>query len=125
MQTTNVNFQQMAGDSQRRMMSDGAVSEAYEFLTDVFQDFVLVFQNLKFTKGKRRMLLYLIIKAEGDLFQELRDYDRALKAYKALQSYCEIWQLKEPLVATIEQIGLCYRLMRIHKVAADCFKKEL
>ena len=64
------------------MMSDSAVSEAYEFITDVFQDFVLVFQNLKFTKGKRRMLLYLIIKAEGDLFQELRDYDRALKCLK-------------------------------------------
>jgi hypothetical protein len=65
------------------------------------------------------------LKTEGDLFQELRDFDRSIKAYKTLQTFCEIWQLKEPLINTTEQIGLCYRLMRIHGVAADCYKKQL
>jgi hypothetical protein len=115
----------MTGDNQRRLLSEEAIADAWDFIAEVFQNFVLTFQNLKFTKGKRRLLLFLIVKAEGDIFQELRDYDRAIKAYKVLQSYCEIWQLSIPLMQTIEQIGLCYRLMRIHRVASDCYKKEL
>jgi tetratricopeptide (TPR) repeat protein len=86
---------------------------------------VLIFQNLIFTKGKRRILLFVVLKAEGDIFQELRDFDKAIKSYKALATYCEIWQLKEPHLHLMEQIALCYRLMRVHGVAVDFFKKEL
>jgi hypothetical protein len=44
------------------------------------------------------MLLFLIIKAEADIFQELREYDRAIKAYKALLTYCELWKFKEAII---------------------------
>lgn len=71
------------------------------------------------------MLLFLIIKAEADIFQELREYDRAIKAYKALLTYCELWKFKEAIINLNEQIGMCYRLMRLHNVAVDCFKMEL
>lgn len=68
------------------------------------------------------MLLFLVIKLEADIFQELREYDRAIKAYKALLTYCELWKFKEPIINLNEQIGMCYRLMRLHNAAVDCFK---
>lgn len=58
----------MQENNQRRMLVQEAQKDAWEFLTDIFQDFVLIFQNLAFTKGKRRLLLYIILKTEGDLF---------------------------------------------------------
>ena len=66
-----------------------------------------------------------MLKAQGDIFQELREYDKAIKAYKSLKNYCDIWLLKYPAMMTCEQIAMCYRLMRMHSQAVDFFKKQL
>jgi len=71
-------------ESQKRAICEQTIRDTWDFIVDIFQDFVLIFQNLQFTKGKRRMLLFLVLKTEGDIFQELRDFDKAIKAYKAL-----------------------------------------
>ena len=118
-------WNQTSSNNQYRDLDEEIKREAWEQIVDMFQDFVLCFTTLAFTKGKRRMLLYLIIKTEGDIFQELRDYDRAIKAYKALLSYCELWKLATPIIHTLEQIGLCYRLNRLHSAAVDYFKMAL
>ena len=91
----------------------------------MFQDFVLEFNRTPFTDGKKKLLLFTVLKAEGDIFQELREYDRAIKAYKSLKNFCDIWQLKYPAMMLCEQLGMCYRLMRMHLVAVDFFKKQL
>ena len=78
---------------------------------------------MKFTAGKRKLMLFCVLKAQGDIFQELREYDKAIRAYKSLKNYCDIWLLKYPSMMTCEQIGICYRLMRMHCVAVDFFKK--
>ena len=96
-----------------------------ETLVNLFQDFVLEFNRLYFTKGKRKLLLYTVLKAEGDIFQELREYDKAIRAYKSLKNFCDIWQMKFLAMMMCEQIGLCYRLMRMHRLAVDFFKKQL
>ena len=70
-------------------------------------------------------MLFCVLKAQGDIFQELREYDKAIRAYKSLKNYCDIWLLKYPAMMTCEQIGICYRLMRMHGVAVDFFKKQL
>ena len=85
-----------------------------ETLVNLFQDFVLEYNRVSFTNGKRKLLLFTVLKAEGDIFQELREYDKAIRAYKSLKNYCDIWTLKYPAMMTCEQIGLCYRLMRMH-----------
>ena len=73
-----------------------------ESLMNMFQDFVLEFNRSDFTKGKRKLLLFTVLKAEGDIFQELREYDRAIRAYKALKNYCDIWELKYPAMMLCE-----------------------
>jgi hypothetical protein len=50
------------------MLCEDAFQTGWDFLAVVFQRFTLTFQNLDFTKGKRRFLLFLISKAEGDIF---------------------------------------------------------
>ena len=59
------------------------------------------------------------------IFQELREYDRAIRAYKSLKNFCDIWGLRYPAMIICEQIGHCYRQMRMHATACDFFKKQL
>jgi hypothetical protein len=35
------------------------------------------------------MILYIVLKAEGDIFCEFEEYDMAIKAYKRLKDMCE------------------------------------
>lgn len=86
---------------------------------------MLEFNKTKFTDGKRKLLLFIVLKTEGVIFQELREYDKAIRAYKSLKNYCDIWGLKYPGMMMCVQIGMCYRLMRMHAVAVDFFKKQL
>ena len=44
---------------------------------------------------KNKMLFYCILKTEGDIFIELRDFHRAIQAYKSLKNYCKVWELLE------------------------------
>ena len=87
----------------------------------MFQDFVLEFNKIKFTNGRRKLLLFIVLKTEGTIFQELREYDRAIRAYKSLKNFCDIWNLKYPGMKVCEQLGFCYRAMRMHAVAVDFF----
>ena len=91
----------------------------------MFQDFVLEFNKTKFTNGKRKLLLFIVLKTEGDIFQELREYDRAIRAYKSIKNFCDIWGLKYPAMMMCEQIGFCYRLMRMHSVAVETAPDEV
>ena len=108
----------------RRLETD-INNNAHNLLVNMFQDFVLEFNRIPFTDGRKKMLLFTVLKAEGDIFQELREYDRAIRAYKSLKNFCDIWQLKYPSMMVAEQIGMSYRLMRMHSVAVDYFKKQL
>ena len=89
----------------------------------MYQDFVLEFNRTEFTSGKKKLLLFTVLKVEADIFQELREYDRSIRAYKSLKNFCDLWKLKYPAMMVCEQIGMCYRLMRMHAAAVDYFKK--
>jgi len=56
---------------------------------------------------------------------ELNDYDKAIKAYKALRNYCRVWGLMQQEMWMAEQIGMCYRMLRFHELASDYFKFQL
>ena len=55
------------------------------------------------------LLLYGVLKTEGDIFVELNQFDLAIKAYKTLKDYCDNWGGMIPLKMKIyEQISVCF-----------------
>jgi len=107
---------------QSRKEEEAAFTEHLDIIVDAFANFVSENDSNDFTEG-HKILLFTILKAEGDLFQELREFDRAIKAYKALKNYCDQWNLQSCRLKVYEQIGMCYRTMRLHSAAVDYFKK--
>ena len=53
------------------------------FVHEYVEDKSLVFRN--------KMIFYCILKTEADIFIELRDFNRAIQAFKALRNYCKHW----------------------------------
>lgn len=86
---------------------------------------MLEFNRTGLTHGSRKLLLFTVLKTEGLIFQELREYDRAIRAYKSLKNFCDLWGFRYPAMMMCQQIGVCYRLMRMHQVAVGFFKKQL
>ena len=56
---------------------------------------------------------------------ELRDYHKAIQAYKQLRNYCKLWNMLEQEMWISEQIGMAYRTMRSHEIAIDYFKLQM
>lgn len=50
--------------------------------------FVYRFEDKKIHK----LVFYLVIRAEGDILHELKEYNYAIKAYKSLKNFCKRWQ---------------------------------
>ena len=73
----------------------------------------------------KKMIFYCILKTEGDIMIELRDYLRAIQAYKLLRHYCKKWELMQQEMWISEQIGMAYRIIRSHESAIDYFKVQL
>ena len=87
------------------------------------------------------------MKAEGDLFIELEDFNKAIKVFKALKNLCRKWQAEaqpglagtgvestsmvgtgmfyEHIMSLYSQIGYLYAQCQMYKAAADYFKKQL
>jgi len=80
-------------NDQYKLLDAEIQKEAFNMLVDMFQDFVLAFNRTRFVKGKRKLLLFTVLKCEGEVFQEMREYDRAIKAYKSLKNFCDMWEL--------------------------------
>jgi hypothetical protein len=56
-----------------------------------------------------QILLYGVLKTEGDILVELNQFDLAIKAYKTLKDYCENWGGMVSLKMKIyEQISVCF-----------------
>lgn len=70
-------------------------------------------------------VVYVVIKAEGDILMELRSIQYAIVTYKELKNFCEDKRIYAEKMATYAQLGYCYRLVRYHAVAVDYFKKQL
>ena len=62
-------------------------------IVELFHKFISDYDQDKSTVG-RKMLLFVILKSAGDLFQQLCHFDRAIKVYKILKNYCDQWDLK-------------------------------
>lgn len=71
---------------------------------------------------QNKMLFYSILKTEGDIFIEMRDFERAIQAYKCLKNYCKKWDMIEQEMWICEQIGFAYRMVKYHELAIDFFK---
>ena len=44
------------------------------------------------TKKLHKIIFYIVLKAEADVFMELENYDSAIKAHKSLKNYCKKWR---------------------------------
>ena len=51
-----------------RRVDHDITGQHHETLVNLFQDFVLEFNRINFTNGKRKLLLFTVLKAEGDIF---------------------------------------------------------
>ena len=54
----------------------------------VFQNFVFEFNQYNSDIYDLKIVFISILKTEGDILIELRDYHRGIQAYKALRNYC-------------------------------------
>lgn len=66
-----------------------------ELVQKMFEDFVREFTHDRNPLFENKMIFYCLLKTEGDIMIELNDYDKAIKAYKALRNYCRAWGLME------------------------------
>ena len=69
------------------------LEKMHECLQQLFENFVQVYTNDKNPLFDNKLIFYCLLKTEGDILIELNDYDKAIKAYKALRNYCRVWGL--------------------------------
>ena len=96
-----------------------------ESLQRMFESFVREHTHDRNPLFGNKLIFYCVLKTEGDIMMELNDFDKAIKAYKALRNYCRVWGLLEQEMWMAEQLGTCYRHLRYHELATDYFKFSL
>jgi hypothetical protein len=55
-----------------------------------FRKFVDLFEDLKVTQ-MIKLILFGLLKAEGDVLMSINSFDRAIKCYKTMKDYCDRW----------------------------------
>ena len=60
---------------------------------DAVEHLVRAYANKKIHK----LVFYLLMRAEGDILLELKEYNLAIKAYKSLKNHCKRWQRQNEL----------------------------
>ena len=101
------------------------IDKSLESVQLMFEGIVREFSYSQEEIFKNKLIFYCLLKTEGDIMIELRDYHRAIQAYKALRNYCKNWKLVEQEMWVSEQIGIAYRTMRSHEIAIDYFKIQM
>jgi len=48
----------------------------------------------------------MVIRTEGDVLLELKEYNLALKAYKSLKNYCRRWRLANILYQRFHKVDI-------------------
>jgi tetratricopeptide (TPR) repeat protein len=73
------------------------------------------------------MLIYALLKTEGDVLFELKYYDQAIKAYKTLRDFCLIngKSFDNMRMIVFEQLAICYRTEKMFSKAIMYEKKAL
>lgn len=129
-----------------KLKADDFNERRYEMIKtfiDAVERFIFVYDQKKVHK----LVFYLLLRAEGDILLELKEYDFAIKAYKSLKNYCKRWQRQNEmyeaykkkkmpqmrgchnfdrlLISLYHQIGTVYREAGMHNAAMDYFKKQL
>lgn len=62
-----------------------------ELIQRMFEGFVREFTHDSNPLFLNKLIFYCILKTEGDIMIQLGDYDKAIRAYKALRNYCRVW----------------------------------
>lgn len=81
----------------------------FESLQQLFENFVRDHTHDRNPLFENKLIFFCLLKTEGDIMIELNDYDKAIKAYKALRNYCRVWGMIEQEMWMAEQLGMCYR----------------
>ena len=68
----------------------------YRRIVEVFQDFLLEFEIQNLAKPMK-CLFYAMLKVEGDILLDLNEHDLAIKCFKTLKDYCDVWGDMEKL----------------------------
>lgn len=104
-------------------ISEEALLEStLDLIQRAFEELVreYVFSNSEIFKSK--LVFFAILKTEGDILLQLRDFNRALQAYKSLRNYCKNWGMMRQEMYIAQQIGYVYRTIDYHEAAVDYFK---
>lgn len=108
-----------------RNVQEVLLDKSRETIQTMFEQFVKEYDHDTAPIFRNKLIFYCLLKTEGDIMIELRDYHRAIQAYKALRNYCKLWGLLEQEMWVAEQIGMAYRTMRSHEIAIDYFKIQM
>jgi len=94
-------------------------------IVKLFENFIKRF-NSPAVQNKMPILLYSVLKTQGDILVEIRQFDLAIKAYKTLKDYCDAWGNMTSLKMKIyEQISVCYQMCDKYSVSMTYMKKAL
>ena len=116
----------LVGRLKLKKVQDILIDKSRESIQLMFEAFVKEYiDDAQPEIFKNKLIFYCLLKTEGDIMIELRDYHRAIQAYKTLRSYCKNWGMLEQEMWVSEQIGMAYRTMRSHEIAIDYFKVQM
>jgi hypothetical protein len=62
----------------------------YREIVQSFEQFVYQFEIQNLTKPMK-VVFYAVLKVEGDILIDLNKIDEAIKCFKTLKDYCDIW----------------------------------
>lgn len=92
-------------------------------IADKFQDFIHA--HKQFDNHKTEVVVYAMLKTQGQLLCELLDFDRAIKCQKSLRNFCRTWHNLQYEIWALESLALSYKLAQKHGDSAYYLHKAL
>jgi hypothetical protein len=58
-----------------------------------------------------KVIFFAVLKVEGDILIDLNRIDEAIKCFKTIKNYCDVWGGMNKLkMKMYDQIAVCYRM---------------
>lgn len=71
------------------------------------------------------VVIYAIMKTQGEIMNELRDFPRAITVWKALQSCCQYWNSKPLEIWSLISLATSYKVFQDYDQAISALEQAL
>ena len=61
------------------------------------------------------MVIYALLKVQGEIFCELRDFHKALQCYQTLRNFCRNWEAIQLEMWTLEAMAAAFKLSQSYE----------